>query len=67
MVRASSGMLTAMSTKVIGRMIKLTALAFIFTSMARDTKASGKMICKMAGVLKVGPTDQNMKVGTKRA
>jgi hypothetical protein len=53
--------------KAIGKMTKLTVSVSIFTSMAPDTKVSGRTIYKMDGVLKAGPMVQNMRVDTRRA
>ena len=47
--------------------IELMALAYMFIPMARGTRASGKMTCKMAQVKKSSRTVQSMMAYSKMA
>ena len=66
MERGNFGMLMEMFMKEIGRMTRLTALAFIFTLMEPNMKEIGRMICKMDGELKVGQMVAGMKEATEK-
>ena len=60
------GTLQVINMKGNGRMIKHTATEFTLTQMEPSTKATGKKIYSMVGVLKSGLMVQNMKVITFR-
>ena len=66
MERGNSGTLMEMCMKEIGRMTRLTALAFIFMLMEPNMKEIGRMICKMDGELKVGQMVAGMKEATEK-
>ncbi len=61
MEKASSGMLTVISSTVNGRMTKPMAMAFTLMSMEPSTKETGKMISNTAMASKHGQMDQSMK------
>ena len=50
MERANFGTLMATCLTASGRMIKLMGMEYILIKMEPNTKAIGKMICKMDGV-----------------
>ena len=64
MARDSSGMLMATSTKVIGKMTKLTVMDCISMLMEQNTWDSGKTTCSMEEGRKLGPTAPSMRVTT---
>ena len=66
MVKVNSGMQTEMFMKVNGTTIRLTDMDYIFISMVQNMKVNGKMISKMAGELKAGLMEANMKDNTRK-
>jgi hypothetical protein len=55
-----------MSMRESSKMIRLTATASTLTSMAVDTKATGRTICKMVMVLKYGVTGLAIQATTRK-
>ena len=62
-----SSMLMEISTMVIGRMIKLTALANIPILMAPSTRATGLMTSSTASAWSTGPMARNTKAAMSMA
>ena len=64
MERVNSGMLTVMSTKVTGRMIKQTVMVSISMQMAPAISVNGKMISRTVMDSRRGQMAADTKVST---
>ena len=66
MVKVNFGMQTETSTKVCGKMIRLTGMVSTFMSMALNMKAIGKMTYRMDKEWRAGKMEVVMKVAIKK-
>lgn len=64
--KENSGMLMVMSTKAIGKTIKLMVWEPMFMSTVPNTKDIGKMISRRATVSSHGVMEANTKVAIKK-